>query len=726
MANKNLINNKKLMDEWDWNKNQNLDPSTLPITSEEYANWICKKCGHEWNTQIYIRQNHGCPKCGHLKTAEANSKPKKGKSLADCFPDIIKEWHPTKNGNLTAYDFAPNSNKKVWWKCSKCGYEWPSEIFVRYRSKHLFCKKCNLKRAVRKPKKGKDLLTLYPEVASEWDYKKNYPLNPSEICSRSEKSYFWKCKNGHEWEEKVYKRTNNNGKKCPYCPKDIKKKRKINISKSLAVLHPELLKIWDDKNNTVSPYEVSSGSHTKVYWKCNKNHSYPAVIKNVVKGTRCPYCSNQKVLVGFNDLETWCKNNNKQYLLKEWHPTKNGTLTPQKVVYGYTKNIWWQCELGHEWSAPISRRTNGTRTANCPCCSNRKLLKGFNDLATKYPEIAKEWHPTKNGTLTPQDVLFGSSKKVWWQCEFGHEWPAFISSRIKGHFCKKCDSRKHVSLAEKTIVFYLKKAGIEVIENKQIDKKEIDIFLPKKNIGIEYDGQRWHKDKNKDLGKNALCRKKGITLYRIREPLIGELNDTSIDIVINHISSNINYMNDVIRILFEKLQINYNDINVERDLPQIYQLLNSKKNGKSIVFTHPEVANEWHPTKNGELKPENCTKGQHLKVWWLCSKCKNEYPAWIYARCHGSGCKLCAQKRISAKLSQPIIGENDLATTHPQLAKEWDYEKNYPLTPQMVKAGSDKEVWWLCEKKHSFYNYIYNRKKGENCPYCSGRKKENG
>jgi hypothetical protein len=70
----------------------------------------------------------------------------------------------------------------------------------------------------------------------------------------------------------------------------------------------------------------------------------------------------------------------------------------------------------------------------------RKPKKG-QSLAEKYPEVAAQWHPTKNGELTALDVSSGSNKKVWWKCNVGddHEWSAIIYSRaINGNKCPIC------------------------------------------------------------------------------------------------------------------------------------------------------------------------------------------------------------------------------------------------------------------------------------------------
>jgi hypothetical protein len=122
------------------------------------------------------------------------------------------------------------------------------------------------------------------------------------------------------------------------------------------------------------------------------------------------------------------------FLAQEWHHTKNGNLTPKDVSPGAHKKIWWQCRKGHEWEAVVYTRSKGV---GCPYCSGRAAYKE-NCLATISPALAKEWHPTKNGNLTPDDITPGSNKKVWWQCGRGHEWKASVSNRSRGTGCSFC------------------------------------------------------------------------------------------------------------------------------------------------------------------------------------------------------------------------------------------------------------------------------------------------
>lgn len=181
---------------------------------------------------------------------------------------------------------------------------------------------------------------------------------------------------------------------------------------------------------------VTAGNSRKVWWRCEKGHSWQATIASRTSGCGCPVCANRKILPGFNDLAT-----THPALAAEWHPIKNGDLTPQKISYGYDKKVWWRCTNGHEWqAAPKTRVRMG---AGCPICANDVAQAGYNDLTTLFPAVAAEWHPTKNGNLTPSQVVSGSHQTVWWRCSLGHEWRAEIVDRTRGtNGCPYCGNKK--------------------------------------------------------------------------------------------------------------------------------------------------------------------------------------------------------------------------------------------------------------------------------------------
>jgi very-short-patch-repair endonuclease len=128
-------------------------------------------------------------------------------------------------------------------------------------------------------------------------------------------------------------------------------------------------------------------------------------------------------------------------IAKEWHPTKNGETTVDKVSSGSHKKAWWLGNCGHEWEGVIRNRVN--RNSGCHYCAGKKVLIGFNDLVTLKPEIVKEWHPALNKT-TPENYTSRSNTKVWWQCVNGHEWEAPISYRTgdRGGGCSYCLNQK--------------------------------------------------------------------------------------------------------------------------------------------------------------------------------------------------------------------------------------------------------------------------------------------
>lgn len=291
------------------------------------------------------------------------------------------------------------------------------------------------------------------------------------------------------------------------------------------------------------------------------------MVANRSKGIGCPFCA------GFLPSATHNLLSKHPKLASEWHPTMNGSLKPSAVVPGSHTSVWWICSWGHEWQAAIKQRVVGT---GCPYCAGRRVSPD-NCMAAHYEDLAKEWHPARNGDLLPSQVTPGSGRIVWWRCSKGHEWRAAIAHRVKGSRCPFCAGR---------------------------------------------------------ISTLQTC----------------------------------------------------------------------------LAATHPDLAKQWHPTKNGDLKPTNVTRGSARKVWWRCAQ-RHEWQATVGHRVSGRGCPYCAGKRFTE--------ENSLAVCHPKLAMEWHPTKNQGLVPSAFSCGSSKSVWWLCCRGHQWKARISHRSNGSECPICA-------
>ena len=343
------------------------------------------------------------------------------KSVYETHKELIdKEWHYDKNNELGIYptDITQGSGKKVWWECSE-GHKYDSVCYNRIRG-NGYCPFCS----GRRPHKDNCLQTMNPELASQWHPTRNILLTPNDITSNSNKKVWWECEKGHEWKSTCNNRMNGNG--CPYCSN-----HKVCNENCLETINPELSKQWHPtKNGELSPKDVIAGSNKKAWWICENGHEWKASIysRSSIQKHNCPYCSNQKV------CKDNCLSTTNPELARQWHPIRNGNLTPKDVIAGSKKKVWWICNKNHEWKAAISDRGSGQ---NCPYCSNRSVCED-NCLATVNPELVRQWHPTKNGSLTPHDVTSGSGKKAWWICNENHEWFADVNSRNKGSGCPEC------------------------------------------------------------------------------------------------------------------------------------------------------------------------------------------------------------------------------------------------------------------------------------------------
>jgi hypothetical protein len=528
--------------EWHPEKNGTLTAQEVTFGSAQLIWWKGSECGHEWQDQIAerTRERHakGCKICFGYQILKGFN------DLATARPDVAQYWHSTKN-TITAEEVLPGSRAENYWWLGDCGHEWeaPCSRMTHNKKTGTGCPYC----AGKKTLVGfNDLTSQRPEVASEWHPNLNGTLLPVDVTPGSTKNVWWRCPNGHEWEETVASRARKGRSgKCRHCrlvrtvrtypvpPKTKKEPRpkvpKKPTNKVPPVIYEELtetrlIEEWHPtKNRVESPIGIELNMASSAWWLCLHGHEWKQQISRRLNGTvngeilGCPTCTGRRFLSGFNDLGT-----THPALATEWHPTLNGDVLPSDIQYGSNTRFWWLCSLGHEWKVtPNGRVKSGT---GCPTCCGRVTLAGFNDLATTRPDIAAEWHPTKNGDLNPTDFTQWKNLKVWWQCKEKehHEWEAAIYSRSDGRNCPHCiNYQSKIEMAlydELKAVYHDAESGNRLpIKWGKSGCAHIDILLPSPNVIVEYDGWYWHKEKfTADTQKTTALIAAGYKVVRVR------------------------------------------------------------------------------------------------------------------------------------------------------------------------------------------------------------------
>ena len=381
-------------------------------------------------------------------------------------------------------------------------------------------------------------------------------------------------------------------------------------------------------------------------------------------------------------------------LLKDWDYEKNHGISPSTITCGSKRKVWWKTEyydnetgkkFVFEWRSSIHNRCNG---CGCPYLSGKKVLQGFNDLQTKRPDLAVEWHPTRNGEKKPTDVTCKSNQKIWWQKEyydketnktFIFEWEASIALRCNGRGCPYLSGKKVLE-------------GFNDLQTKRPD------------IAAE-----WHPTKNKDKRptdftcgskKKAWWQKK----YYDKETGKTFIFEWEASIALRCDGRGCPYLSG------NEVMQGFNDLQTKR----------------------PDLAAEWHPTKNKNKKPTDVTWKSDFKAWWqvvhydkeLNRTFEFEWQTTVGHRVDDTKCPYLSGKKV-------YKGYNDLESRHPELAKEWNYEKNGELFPSQVSYSSGQRVWWflnyqdpLTGKEFHFEwkASIDHRIRGEGCPYLCGKK----
>jgi len=319
-----------LCEEWDYKKND-LIPENVSYGSHKEVWWKCKKCNHNWKTQVKTRScGHGCPICGKISNAKKNSlKNIKTNCFSKKHPELCCEW--SENNSLCPDNFSAGSHKIVWWKCKKCGHEWEAEI--KNRSSGEGCPCCSGKIV----SKFNRLTIKNPEICCDWDYEKN-DLVPENVSYKSSKIVWWKCKKcNHEWESIIYNRSNGRG--CPGCSGRV-----VTKSNCLESLNLKLCEEWNYEKNDLTPRDVHHASSKIVWWKCKKcNHEWKFSVRSKKYGN-CPKCNNNNVsnqeTEWLNSLNIPEKNRQKVIKVSGRKYKVDGYDPKTKTVYEFNGDFW--------------------------------------------------------------------------------------------------------------------------------------------------------------------------------------------------------------------------------------------------------------------------------------------------------------------------------------------------------------------------------------------------
>lgn len=515
-----------------WNMLKNtVSPSEISQGNNKKDKWwICPE-GHEWQTSVKtmaLRKNGYCLVCSQSQIVTGIN------DLATTHPELIPFWDNDANDRKME-EVTSKFYYHARWKCA-LGHQWRQSIHNQLKKDHV-CDEC-LKQKAKITGNALDVRTLIQEghesivikgkpqnidrllaVQDHWD-----PTNGLFTIENLEqhswvKNISWVCPEGHSYLQKISEKMRtyaNHG--CTVCSG-----RLIipGVNDALSKF-PELAQYLDSEKVNPDITRLPISSKEIFNWICPQGHKYQQSLRSKLRNNLhlCKVCAGKEIQAGVNDICT----THPDVVSTYWHPVKNLPHVPQEYSKGGHSKVWWHGPCGHEWQAAVHHViTNGRR---CPTCAGKKVHKGFNDASTHYPQLADSWHPTKNGDLALSNVGFGIDATFWWQCEKGHEWQATARNRgVFGHGCPNCG--RNTSKGEKAIfdfVLSILPQETEVIpSDRKAIGKELDIYIPSKNLAIEFNGVYWHSDKNPKMtqayhhDKWLACKQQGIQLIQVWE-----------------------------------------------------------------------------------------------------------------------------------------------------------------------------------------------------------------
>lgn len=415
-------------------------------------------------------------------------------------PELREEWSSA--NEIDPETIGAWSSKQALWRCTE-GEDHEYQSAVHSKAKGGKCVHCTMGKVLAG---FNDLLTLEPQLAAEVSAES--PTQATEVTLGSTVKLLWSCPDyGHQYWTGVNDKVR--GRNCPYC---AGKKVLLGFN-DFATKRPDLVPQWHPDND-FEPTELTVGSAKKVKWICPKDPSHvyeSAVYRRKNRG--CPYCAGKKVAPNQSVFDAHPE------LLAEF--SAKNAHRPQDLSTGSSKPVLWECKRGHEWEQSCKNRAK--HGYGCPVCSNKKLVVGVNDFATRFPHIAKEWDYQQNENA-PTDFMVGKGKKSWWKCPQGHSHYAENGNRIAGSQCPTCSKR--VSRAESHIAQFVQDLLLDDLvltsDRSIIRPFELDIVVPSRKVAVEFNGVYWRseaqgKEKWYHHEKWKRCQAQGYQLIQVWE-----------------------------------------------------------------------------------------------------------------------------------------------------------------------------------------------------------------
>ena len=474
------------------------------VSWDEKLFWNCKRCGKVFERSFAVYKR-GTPYC--MSCAIAMKKMKE--NLKDSYPEVAERYD--KGGNdIPSSMVSPTSSMKAKFLCSELGrpHIYISSVYKAvkgfYSTSSRGCGIC----AGRQIIDGvNDVLTMEPKLSKmlyEGDIAK-----AKTVGWRDSKTYLrWVCPEGHVFEQTVSeqkKYTNTKYKGCPICSgREVKEG--VN---DFFTQFPELEDMWDYEKNTIDPKTITGRStEEKCWFRCPNGHSFEAkpyaVISSQKHQTRgCPYCANQKVGEGYNDLESQLPE-----LLSMWDYDKNVIKPSEISATNQNRLVWFKCSNGHSFESTVSqvRYAQKYKTKGCPICANKKIEKGINDIFSVRPDLRYVFPYEINEDIDTDCIGAGSFKEMNCYCEnpdCDNIFSTAIYNWVNGlvRFCPDC-REVGISYEAHELAEVIRGFGFDVEEEVPLwgDKRRVDILIPEKKLVIEYNGLYWHNEEIR--GKN--------------------------------------------------------------------------------------------------------------------------------------------------------------------------------------------------------------------------------